>query len=174
MWKFRGDFQNLYQMEGPHPPGLLLATHVGSYKVNEEVPSEAELEAAVRRLRPHSAGGTPTSSWNTSNSCGDSCTPGSLQRPPPRRELLLYLVDIVQHMCHTRNIPQELEWTVLVLIPKGITNIRGISLLETLWKVVEALIDTRLLAILQMHNVLHGFRSGRGMGKAIMELKLAQ
>ena len=25
-----------------------------------------------------------------------------------------------------------------------------------------------------MHNVLHGFRAGRGMGKTIMELKLAQ
>ena len=47
-------------------------------------------------------------------------------------------------------------------------------MLETLWKVVEALIDTCLRASLQMQNVLHGFRAGRGTGPDIMELNLAQ
>ena len=50
-------------------------------------------------------------------------------------------------MWHTGGIPQELVWTVLVLIPKGTTDTRVIGLLETLWKVVEALIDTFLHAI---------------------------
>ena len=52
------------------------------------------------------------------------------------------LVEIVQHMWRTGEIPQELGWTVLVLISKGTTYTRDIGLLETLWKVVEALIDT--------------------------------
>ena len=39
---------------------------------------------------------------------------------------------------------------------------------------VEVLIDTCLHARLQMHEILHGFRSGRGMGTAIMELKRTQ
>ena len=39
---------------------------------------------------------------------------------------------------------------------------------------VEALIDTRLCTSLHMHDVLHGFRAGRGTGTAIMELKLNQ
>ena len=65
-------------------------------------------------------------------------------------------------------------WTVLVLIPKGTTNTREIGLLETLWKVAEALIDTHLRASLQFHDVLHGSRAGRGKGTAITELKLAQ
>ena len=65
-------------------------------------------------------------------------------------------------------------WKILVLIPKETTNTRGISLLETLWKVVGALINTCLSASLHMHDVLHGFREGRGTGTAIMELKLAQ
>ena len=59
-------------------------------------------------------------------------------------------------------------WVVLVLIPKGTTNTRGISLLETLWKVVEFLIDTRLLASLHMHYVLHGFSTVIGMETAII------
>ena len=41
-------------------------------------------------------------------------------------------------------IPQELGWTVMVLITKGPTKTQIIELLETLWKVVEALIDTRI------------------------------
>ena len=43
-----------------------------------------------------------------------------------------------------------------------------------LWKVVEAIIDTRLLASIQFHDVFHGFRAGRGMGTANMDIKLYQ
>ena len=56
----------------------------------------------------------------------------------------------------------------MVLITKGTTNTRGIGLLETMWKVVEALIDTSLRSITQFHDVLHGFWSRRGTGTAIM------
>ena len=83
------------------------------------------------------------------------------------------LVGLVHNIWHTGETPQELGWTILVLIPNGTTDTIGISMLETLWKVVEALIDTCLRASLQMNNILHGFRKGIGMGTAIMELKLA-
>ena len=62
------------------------------------------------------------------------------------------LVDIVHYMWRTVEIPQELGWTVLVLIPKGTTNTRDIGLLETLWNVVEALIDTCLCTSLQFKD----------------------
>ena len=65
-------------------------------------------------------------------------------------------------------------WTVPVLIPKCDTDTRGIGILDTLWKVVEALIHTGLRDSLQFHNVLYGFRAGRGTGTYIMDLKLAQ
>ena len=80
----------------------------------------------------------------------------------------MFLVDIVQHMWRIGDIPQYLGWTVLVLIPKGTTNTRDIGLLETLWKVVEALIETSIRASLQMHEIQHGFRAGRGTGAAII------
>ena len=57
------------------------------------------------------------------------------------------LVDIVQHMWYMGDIQQELEWTAFVLIPKGTTYAQGIGLLDTLWKVVEAIIDTCLREI---------------------------
>ena len=77
-------------------------------------------------------------------------------------------------MGRTGYIPLDLIWTVLVLITKGTIDTQGIGLLETLWKVVEVFIDTRLKSSLQMHDILHEFRAGRRTGKAIMELKLSQ
>ena len=74
--------------------------------------------------------------------------PWDHSKTPSRRERWLCLVDIVQHIWRMGEIPQDLGWTVLVLIPKGTTKTRGIGLLETLWKVVEALIDTCLRASL--------------------------
>ena len=56
MEKVRGDLQNLYHREEPHPPVLPPATHVYPSKMNYKVPLEAEVEAAVRRLRPHRSG----------------------------------------------------------------------------------------------------------------------
>ena len=61
-------------------------------------------------------------------------------------------------------------WTVLFLITKGTTNRRDIVMLETLWKVVEALIDTGLRESLQFHESLHSFSTGRGMGAVMMDL----
>ena len=71
-------------------------------------------------------------------------------------------------------ITQELGWNVLVLIPKGTIDTRGISLLETLWKLVEALIDTCIRASLQFHNLLHVLLSRRGTRTDIMDLNLSQ
>ena len=49
-----------------------------------------------------------------------------------------------------------------------------IGLLEVIWKVVEAVIDTWIKTVLQFHNVLHWYCAGIGIGTAIMDLKLAQ
>ena len=57
MKKVRGDFQTLYQREDPHPPSLPLSTHIDPSKVNDKIPSYAEVEAKVQRLRLHRAGG---------------------------------------------------------------------------------------------------------------------
>ena len=54
---------------------------------------------------------------------------------------------IVQYMWSTKEIPRELGWTILVLISNVNTDTLRIGLLETLWKVVESIVDTRLWAI---------------------------
>ena len=50
MEKVRGDFQTLYQREETHPLVPPLATQVEMVKVNDEIPSEAEVEAVVCHL----------------------------------------------------------------------------------------------------------------------------
>ena len=132
------------------------------------------MEAALLRLRPHRAGGHTHLRAEHFKYWRREAYPGEQLKTSLQRERWLCLVDIVQNMWRKGDTPQELRWLVLVLIPKGTTNTQGIGLLETLWKVVEALIDTRLRSRLQMHDVLHGFRAGRGMGMDIMDLKLVQ
>jgi hypothetical protein len=70
-------------------------------------------------------------------------------------------------------IPRQLLWLIVVLIPKGSGDYRGIGLLEPVWKCIELVIDHQLEAI-TLHDSLHGCCSKRGTGTAIIEAKLAQ
>ena len=54
------------------------------------------------------------------------------------------LVMMVKDMWENSTLPTYLGCTILVLIPKGSNYTWGIELLEVMWKVVEAFIDTRI------------------------------
>ena len=62
----------------------------------------------------------------------------------------------------------------MLIIPKFNANTLGIGLLDVLWKVIEAIIDTHIKKAVTFHYILHGFCSGRVMGTAIMDLNLAK
>ena len=64
-------------------------------------------------------------------------------------------------------------WVIIVILPKGGGDYRGIGLLCPFWKAVEILMDKRF-SVIEFHDCLHGFLAGRGTGTAIMEVKLAQ
>ena len=49
--------------------------------------------------------------------------------PPPRTERWQKLVEITQLMFQHGEIPRAMGWMVLVLIPKGNTDTRGVGLL---------------------------------------------
>ncbi len=66
-----------------------------------------------------------------------------------------------------------MSWMVVVLLPKGGDNIRGIGLLNPFWKVVEKIMVCRLGSI-EFHPCLHGGLPKRGTGMATNEAKLAQ
>ena len=106
--------------------------------------SEVELEVEVRRLFPFKEGGHTHLHAENFKQWLREALPRENSETPPRTELWMFLVDIVQTMWFMGDIPQDLGWTSFVLIPKGTTYAQGIGLLDTLWKVVEAIIDTRL------------------------------
>jgi hypothetical protein len=83
------------------------------------------------------------------------------------------LMKLVTKVWETGTIPQQLGWIIVVLIPKGGGDYRGIGLLEPIWKIIERVMDRRLNAI-PIHESLHGCRDGRGTGTAVIEAKLAQ
>ena len=63
---------------------------------------------------------------------------------------------------------------IVVLIPKGTSgDYQGIGLLEVIWKLLERVLDDRLLEV-DLHDYLHGFRAKRGCGTGIVEVKLLQ
>ena len=59
------------------------------------------------------------------------------------------------------------------MIPKGEGEFREIGLVEVIWKLQTLILHRRLLAI-KLHDILHGFREGRGTGTATLEAKLLQ
>ncbi len=54
------------------------------------------------------------------------------------------------------NIPPELLWVIIVLIPKGGGDYQGIGLLEPMWKVCEHVMDMQLNRI-PLHESLHSY-----------------
>ena len=81
---------------------------------------------------------------------------------------------MTKYMGQNGEILTELGWMILVLTPKGNTNPQGVILMETVWKVVEEIIDTRLRESISFHNILHDISMWRGMRRAILNLKLSQ
>ena len=50
-------------------------------------------------------------------------------------------VTLIQTIWQTGEIPQQMLWIIIVLLPKGGGDYRRIGLLEPLWKVVEITMD---------------------------------
>ena len=174
-------YRQLYTAEDPTPPGDPVPVHVHPFPICDAVPSESEVKSAVRRLKPNKAPGPSRlkaevlRKWLLEAFPEESDNEVDWEKPANRSnwDPLLHLVT---HMWATGEIPTELTWQILVLIPKGTPGdgSRGIGLLETVWKLMEAIMDTRVKEVVVFHDFLHGFRTNRGTGTAILEVKLAQ
>ena len=83
------------------------------------------------------------------------------------------IVKIVQIAFKDGEFPNAFKYGVLVLIPKDDAGgVRGIGLLETLHKLISAIINMRLAKSINFCEAIHGFRKGRGCYTAIGETKL--
>ena len=84
------------------------------------------------------------------------------------------VVELIQTAFRDGELAEEATWQAVVLIPKGQGDYRGIGLVEVMWKVVALILNRRLTSSITFHDVLHGFRAGRGTGTATLEAKLLQ
>jgi hypothetical protein len=80
-------------------------------------------------------------------------------------------VELVQHIFETSNLSLELNWSVLVAIPKRSGGCRAIGLLEIIWKLISSIIDSRLKQKIILHPALHGFRPFRERGGRVHRSK---
>ena len=83
------------------------------------------------------------------------------------------LVQLIQAIWETGEIPNQMKWVTAVLIPKAKGKFRDIGLLEPMWKCVENIMDSRLQSI-ELHDCLHGFLTGYGTVTSTIEAKLTQ
>lgn len=162
------EFSDLYRRVPPS--GDPIPILVGTFNVPDNVPPETEIAKAVKRLKTNKSPG-PT---GLRNEDFKTWLAAAQRAERPDRQNWETLVSIVQHAFRTGEIPTELAWSTLVLLPKGSGGHRGIGLLETLWKLISCIIDARIKSAVVFHDSLHGFRANRGTGTAIIEAKLIQ
>ncbi len=82
-------------------------------------------------------------------------------------------VKLLQAVWESGTVPTQITWMIIVLLPKGGGDYRGIGLLDPIWKVVEKEMVARF-SVIKLHDCLHGGLPRRGTGTAIMEVQLQQ
>ena len=139
-----------------------LPIHVTPFPINDDPPTEDEIDHALHQMR-------------------------RLRAPGPsgiRVEDLLFwrnkiplawdhTVWLVRQIFLTGEIPQALSLGFLALVPKAQRGkFRGISLLEVVYKLYTTIIHLCVLSQVEFLDGIHGFRPHRGTGTAILEAKL--
>ena len=84
------------------------------------------------------------------------------------------MAELVQTEFGEGRLVEEATWQAVVLIPNGGKDYRGIGLIELMWKVVAEILNQRLTASITFHELLDGFRAGRGTDTATLTAKLLQ
>jgi len=157
------EYRTLYTRQ--EPPGEPLRGHV-TFTIADEIPEPSEIESALATLRNGRAPGASgmkvenIKKWHADKD----------HTPEPWD----IIVKIVQHAFQTGVVPTRARSNTLVMIPKPEAGqVRGIGLLEPIWKLISAIINQRMMHSIKFHDDLHGFLPGRGTGTACLEAKLA-
>ena len=155
------------------PPGDPIPINVDAFDVNDGVPPDEEIRGVARDLRNGRAGGASymraedVKSWLRGIEAEEAG-----EEPKGAGDRWRALVKLVQAIWERGEIPRQLLWVIVVLLPKGGGDYRGIGLLEPIWKLNEAIMDRRL-NVIEFHDCLHGYLPKRGTGTGTMEAKLA-
>ena len=162
------------------PPGENIPVNVDPTNIDDSVPTEDEVEEAVKKLWRNRSGGPSgiraehVKGWLAAARRGGMAEEQGKTKTAAEEEgedLWGKVVELTQTAFREGNLAEEATWQTMVMIPKGKGEFRGIGLVEVIWKLLTLILHHRLGAI-KLHDVLHGFREGRGTGTATLEAKL--
>ena len=71
-------------------------------------------------------------------------------------------------------VPEEVTWATMVFLLKVRVEYWGVGLVEVVWKVCTTVVNFWLKWSMTLHDTLHRFRAGRGIGTATLEGILTQ
>jgi hypothetical protein len=142
------------------PPGGPLPINVQPFIICNVIPSNLEIREMVRE-------------WRNRRAAGATGLQEKEQSIVGLGNKLCILVKLMQTIWELGCVPKQMTWGIIVLLPKGGDNYRGIGLLEPCWKAVEKIM-VKQLASIKFHDCLHGGLPKRGTGTASIEAKLAQ
>jgi hypothetical protein len=157
-------------------PGDPLPINVTPVVINNDVPTDGELRQVAGELTNGQAAGASgmhakhIKEWLNDMQWEEDPEGHGINGAGDNWRLF---VQLVQAAWTHGTIPRQLLWIIVVLIPKGGGDYRGIGLLEPIWKCIERVIDHQLDAI-NLHDSLHGCCHNRGTGTAVIKAKLAQ
>ncbi len=120
------------------PPGDPLPIHVDKVDILDGPPSDGELRNVVRGLQNERAGGASRLQaehikvW-LSNVMREEEEESDVGLGDKWRIFVKLMQAIWEQGC----MPEQMKWEIIVLLPKGGGNYRGIGLLDPFWKVVE-------------------------------------
>jgi hypothetical protein len=136
-------------------PGDPLPLHLTPVEIGDDVTTDSKIRTVAGGLTNGRAGGASgmraehVKTWLR----------GVLKEEDPERQGNFVgngdnwrlFVELVQVVWTHGIIPCQMLWNIVVLIPKGGGDYRGIGLLEPIWKVLERIMDRRLDAI-ELHD----------------------
>ena len=155
------------------PPGDDIPVNVDPFEVEDDTPTDLEIRACVRLLSSGRASGASGMRAEDIKQWLMDMVEEEKSGKEGAGDMWKHFVLLIQTIWERGEIPPQMAWIIIVLLPKGGGDFRGIGLLEPAWKVVEILMDTRLKSI-ELYDCLHGFMANRGTGTAIIEVKLTQ
>ena len=140
---------------------------VAQFNIDDVVPEPDEIAGAIRRLRnKKSPGPTKIRAEHIKEWVKEA-----YREHHPYQGNWNRVVDLIQNCFRDQQVPTQLSWSTVVLLPKGNNDYRGIVLLEISWIIIEPIINRRIASKVEFHDALYGFLANRGTGTTCIEAK---
>jgi hypothetical protein len=146
------------------PMGTSLPFNLPYFKIPDGVPTNEEIRAVVLGLKNGRAAGATgmraehvktwlSDIWHKEKVALEN--PGRIADTGYLGKKWRIFVKMIQAIWDREEIPMQMSWMVIVLLPKGGGNFQGIGLLDPCWKIAEKIM-VRRMGTIHFHQCHHG------------------